>query len=392
MTTRALMTRFAFIVTAGLAISQGLQAQCADNSHVGIYSSCFGNFSMTASTSSANFDTALGDFTLSANTTGYSNTAVGAWALAGNTIGNGNTGVGINALSGNTTGYDNTAVGSFALSNGTPGSAGNTALGSFAMQQTSTGYFNTATGYGALSGNTSGNYNVVAGVDALADNTIGSENTAMGLEALQFLTTGSSNLALGFAAGYEYTGNESSNVLLANYGVAGDSNVMRLGMDGAQTTTFIAGISGVASASGVPVYINSSGQLGTATSSLRFKEDVASMGSASDELLALRPVTFRYKAPYDDGQRVLQYGLIAEEVAAVDPNLVQFGDDGRPLSVRYHFVNAMLLGEVQKQHATQTGQAALIARQAAELASQKAEIAALAARLVKLEAALAPAP
>jgi hypothetical protein len=391
MTTRAQMTRFAFTVIAGLAISQGLQAQCADNSHVGYYSSCFGNSSMAASTSSTYFDTGLGAFTLFTNTTGSSNTAVGAWALASNTTGAQNVGIGDNALGGNTTGTQNTALGSEALSNSTTGT-GNTALGFYAMQQTSTGYYDTATGYGALSDNTTGVYNVAMGVDALFNNTTGSDNTAMGLGALQSLTTGSSNLALGFAAGSAYTGAESSNVLLANYGVAGDSNVMRLGMDGAQTTTFIAGISGVASASGVPVYINSSGQLGTATSSLRFKEDVADMGSASDELLALRPVTFRYKAPYDDGQRVLQYGLIAEEVAAVDPNLVQFGDDGRPLSVRYHFVNAMLLGEVQKQHAVQTGLAALIARQAAELASQQAEIAALAARLAKLEAALAPAP
>jgi len=158
---------------------------------------------------------------------------------------------------------------------------------------------------------------------------------------------------------------------------------LRLGATGAQTKTFVAGIHGVTSSSGIPVYVNTLGQLGTATSSLRFKEDVTDMGGASDVLMKLRPVTFHYKAPYDDGQRVLQYGLIAEEVAAIEPGLVQLGDDGQPLTVRYHFVNAMLLGEVQKQHATIADQAALLAR-------QTAEIAALSERLAKLEATIAP--
>ncbi len=184
--------------------------------------------------------------------------------------------------------------------------------------------------------------------------------------------------------------------------MAGESYVMRLGAVGVQSKAFIAGVHGVTSSSGIPVYVNSSGQLGTATSSLRFKEDVADMGTASDELMKLRPVTFHYKAAYDDGQRVLQYGLIAEEVAAVDPGLVQYGDDGQPLTVRYHFVNAMLLGEVQKQHADLARQAALLAQQTAEIAGQRSEIAgqkaeiagqkneiaALSDRLAKLEAAI----
>jgi hypothetical protein len=139
----------------------------------------------------------------------------------------------------------------------------------------------------------------------------------------------------------------------------------------------------------VPVYVNSSGQLAASTSSLRFKEDVADMGAASDALMKLRPVTFHYRAEYDDGQRLLQYGLIAEEVAKVAPGLVEYDGDGKPFTVRYHFVNAMLLGEVQKQHATIAGQAARIAQQDAELAGQRSAMAALSQTLETLNRTVA---
>jgi Chaperone of endosialidase len=128
------------------------------------------------------------------------------------------------------------------------------------------------------------------------------------------------------------------------------------------------------------VFVNSSGQLGTTTSSARFKEDIEDMSSVSDVLLKLRPVTFHYRRLYDDGSRHQQFGLVAEEVARVDPDLVAFDGEGRPQTVRYHFVNAMLLNEVQKQHGR-------IAELEAQLAEQRQKAVALEARLAKLEAA-----
>lgn len=374
-------TRYAVIAIAGLAISQGLYAQCANNPNAGAGSTCFGSFSMVNSNGSAIFDIAFGDGTLNSNTSGAFDTAMGSWALASNTTGTDNTGIGHNALSGNATGTQNTALGSWALASGATTTA-NTAVGYGTLVSSAVGSYNTAVGWQALTNDWTGN-NVAIGASALTSDQTGGNNTALGSFALESLMSGNANLALGVAAGVAYSGGESGNVLIANYGVAGESNTMRLGMTANQTRTFVAGIYGVTSASGVPVYVNSSGQLGTMTSSLRFKEDVADMGAASDELLELRPVTFHYKAPYDDGQGVLQYGLIAEEVAAVDPNLVQFGDDGQPLTVRYHLVNAMLLGEVQKLHARLT-------EQATRISEQEAEIVALAARLSRLEAAAAP--
>ncbi len=214
----------------------------------------------------------------------------------------------------------------------------------------------------------------------------------MGSNTLANLTSGSSNLVLGVNAGANYTAAESNNIVLANFGIGGESGVIRIGTGGSQTKAFISGIYGATSASGTQVLVNSSGQLGTTTSSLRFKDEVADMGAASRDLLKLRPVTFRYKPAYDDGERLLQYGLVAEEVAKVNPGLVQFGEDGQPLAVRYHFIYAMLLNEVQEQHSTIAGQAARLAaqaetldRQAAEIASQKTAIEELAARLARLE-------
>jgi hypothetical protein len=390
MSNRASRVSCVLVAIACLAIGPRLHAQCANTTTLGVSSTCFGTGSLESSTTGAIFDVAIGFNTLNLDTSGSSNTAVGAWVLALNTGGNENTGVGHVALANLTTGNQNTAVGSWALSQSATGD-GNTALGWDAMGATVTGGYNTATGYDALADDGAGGYNVAMGDQALWRNTSGFDNTAVGADALANQLTGNANLALGIGAGAAYTGSESFNVLLDNSGVVGESYVMRLGAVGLQTKTFVAGIYGATSSSGVPVYVNSSGQLGTATSSLRFKEDVADLGAASDELLRLRPVTFHYKAAYDDGQRVLQYGLIAEEVAAVDPGLVEFGADGQPLTVRYHFVDAMLLGEVQKQHANLAGQEALLARQAAEIAAQKTAIAALTDRLAKLEAAVAAA-
>src|SRR4029077_902299 len=275
------------------------------------------------------WNTALG-YATSTQNSADGNTAVGFEALTDNFYGAFNTATGSFALGGNSTGNYNVATGAYVLSNNSTGS-NNVATGAYALSNNSTGSNNVATGLNALAANTTGGSNVAEGSGALGANGTGSNNTALGLNALAHLTTGNTNLALGAGAGTAYTGGESFNVLLANSGVAGESNVLRIGTR-LQNRAFVAGIYAVASSSGIPVFVNSSGQLGTATSSLRFKEDVADLGAASDELMKLRPVTFHYKTPYDDGQHVLQYGLIAEEVAAVDPGLVEYGDDGRPLT------------------------------------------------------------
>jgi len=211
----------------------------------------------------------------------------------------------------------------------------NTFLGEEAGNFTMTGIFNVATGGSALFSNTTGSGNVATGADALFSNTTGSINVAVGDLAGFDATTGSSNIYLG------------ANV----FGVAGESNTMYLGKVGTQTTTVIAGIFGRPSGPlPVAVMIGSNGQLGTVASSRRYKEHIVDMGEASRGLLDLRPVTFRYKEAYADGAKPIQYGLIAEEVSEVYPDLVVYNEDGQPETVQYHKVNAMLLNEVQRQH------------------------------------------
>jgi hypothetical protein len=387
-----------FLLAAALLMGQAAQAQfCPNNPAVAVSDTCLGDMSMQATIAAgccgtASADTAVGFLSLESNTTGAQDTAIGAYAMSQTTTASFNTAVGYTALGGNKTGSNNTAVGAQALEV-SPGGADNSALGFQALNFTTSGYENTVVGSIAMVSNTTGFYNSALGYGALYANVGGAFNTAIGGTALASLTTGWANLALGLDAGRNYSGNESYNVALANRGIPGDSGVIRIGTSGTQTKAFIAGIYGTTSASGTSVLVNSSGQLGTTTSSLRFKEEVRDMGAASADLLRLRPVTFRYKPAYDDGQRIEQYGLIAEEVAAVNPGLVQFGEDGQPLAVRYHFVYAMLLNEVQQQHSTIADQAQALDRQAAEIAAQRAKIASqqtaleeLAARLAKLEA------
>ena len=275
----------------------------------------------------------------------------------------GNTAVGTNALSSNTTGFFNTAVGFNACRSNTTGFL-NTCLGTFSLDANTTGSLNTAVGTGSLPSNTTGDTNTAVGVEALNSNTTASANTAVGYEALAFTSTGGNNTALGanalgntsgtnnigigVAAGLNIASG-SYNIDIGNTGPGNESNTIRIGDITRQTATFIAGIDGATASSGVAVYVSSSGQLGTLTSSVRFKEDVESMGEASDALMKLRPVTFHYKTPYDDGSHLLQYGLIAEEVAKVYPGLVQYDAKGQPFTVRYQAINMMLLNEIQKQ-------------------------------------------
>jgi hypothetical protein len=207
--------------------------------------------------------------------------------------------------------------------------------------------------------------------------------------ALDGLTSGNFNIAIGAAAGTNLVGSESNNIYIGNAGVASESNIIRIGntdiLNGpVQTAAFVAGINGATSASGTAVLVSSKGQLGTILSSRRFKDDIADMGNESDLLMKLRPVAFYYK-PELDPTHTRQYGLVAEEVAQVSPELVVFDKDGVPQTVRYHFVNAMLLNEVQKQRQ-------LVEEQQSTITRQKVEIQDLAARLAKLEALVAPAP
>lgn len=260
-------------------------------------------------------------------------------------------------------------------------------------QGTSTAIGNTAVGNYGLSSSTTGNYNTAIGIVALGSNTSGENNAALGTNALINLLTGSNNIAVGTLAGNQYIGSEANNILIGNEGVPGESGVIRIGTSGSgagqQGSTFIAGVDGVTSSGGTAVFVNSSGQLGTAMSSLRFKENVSDMGAASNDLMNLRPVTFHYKAAYDDGSRLLQYGLIAEEVAKVYPDLVQYDKEGQPQAVRYHFVNAMLLNEVQKQHATIEEQAAQLDQLRQRLDNQETTIATQAERLHEQSSLLA---
>src|SRR5438105_3111134 len=271
------------------------------------------------------FNTATGQAALFKNTTGINNTANGSGVLSSNTKGTRNTASGVGALGGNTTGNDNTANGPRALDTNTTGTF-NTATGHAALFTNTTRFNNTANGSGVLSSNTTGGDNSATGLNALVSNTTGSENTANGRSALNNNTTGGSNIVMGFAAGFNLT-TGSNNIDIGSRGVAGESSKIRIGTKPAQNAAFIAGISGVTVANGVGVIVNPKGQLGTVVSSARFKEAIKPMDKASESILALNPVTFRYKHELDpDG--ISQFGLVAEQVEKVNPDLVVRDEDG----------------------------------------------------------------
>ncbi len=170
----------------------------------------------------------------------------------------------------------------------------------------------------------------------------------MGRQALQNNTSGSLNIAVGNLAGHDLT-TGSSNIDIGNRGVAGEAQTIRIGEQGKQTATFIAGIFGSTATGGAQVFINSNGQMATVTSSARFKNDIKPMGKSSEALLALKPVIFRYKQELDpDGTP--QFGLVAEQVEKVNSDLVVRDQDGKVNTVRYEAVNAMLLNEFLKEH------------------------------------------
>jgi hypothetical protein len=300
-------------------------------------------------------NTAIGAGTLASNTLGIQNSASGFDALQSNTVGDDNTASGAHALQANTTGGSNTANGEGALQANTTG-ANNTASGAGALYANTAGNSDTASGAGAMGFNTTGGQNTADGFLALGFNTTGTYNTASGDQALPNNTTGSHNIAVGAGAAVNVFGGNSNNIHIGSQGASGDSGAIRIGMVGAQTSTFIAGIyGGTPSTPNLPVCVDANGTLGTTgcstPSSLRFKEQIADMGDSSGNLLQLRPVTFLYKPQYDDGSHTLQYGLIAEEVAKLYPDLVGYDKDGQPSSVKYQSLAPMLLNEVQKQNA-----------------------------------------
>jgi hypothetical protein len=337
--------------------------------------------------------------------TGSSNTGFGAYALAYGYVGGENTAVGLSALRFNYGGSSNSAFGAsalrvndgdessafgpFALTNNLVGS--NSAFGAQALQATqgshdsvlgrralfanTTGSGNSAVGSSALRDNLDGGANSAFGQIAMLRNTTGYENTALGRGALYSNTSGSRNIAIGSDAGYgQTTGND--NIYLDSLGVAGESGRIRIGSIGTHTQTQIAGIHGATSAGGIAVLVDPAGRLGTTTSSARFKQDVREMGDASDLLMRLRPVSFRYKPEAAPGEDGTQYGLIAAEVAQVAPELVALDAAGQTYSVKYHVLPALLLAQNQQQQRT--------------IEAQREALAALGARVAQLESLRRP--
>jgi hypothetical protein len=300
------------------------------------------------------------------------NTALGSGALENNTSGSFNTAAGSEALQNNTTGAYNTATGGGALPMNTTGTY-NTAAGSLAMQFNTTGSSNTGVGYGALDLNLSG-----------------MGNTAVGYNALSANSTGSNNIAIGNTAAINVGSANSGNIHIGSTGSSADSGVIRIGTPGGQTSFFAAGVRGATTTSNnaVPVIIDSNGQLGTVNSSRRFKEDIHDMGNASSGLMQLRPVVFRYKEPFADGSKPIQFGLIAEEVAEVYPDLVAHSADGQVETVKYQVLDSMLLNEMQRQENQMRAQSEQITAQKGAIFKLQQQIEEQERRLSRLEAAL----
>ncbi len=336
-------------------------------------------------------NTAIGLNALYSTTTGESNTAVGVRALMSDTFGGGNTAIGVVALFANTSGMDNTAVGDGVLEGNTTGSD-NTGVGRFALFTNKSGLFNVALGSLTMLDNTTGSYNVAIGLNASLVNSKGSHNVGIGDSAL-YSNEGSDNVAIGSGAGSALrTGDD--NVEIANRGVKTDSGVVRIGKEGTQTSTYIAGITASPLADGVTVGISPTGQLGVRASSARFKEDIHPMARASEAILALKPVAFRYRKAIDPEGKA-QYGLVAEEVEKVSPDLVAHDAAGQAFTVRYDEVNAMLLNEFLKEHRKVEAQGKEIVELKArgnEIAELKAMVREQAAQLQKVDERLEASP
>src|SRR6266542_2126078 len=310
------------------------------------------------------WNTGTGFEALSQLTSGNQNTATGLRALSSDTNGGFNTATGVYSLFSNTSGFFNSATGGYSLANNTDGNY-NTANGYGALYFNTEGEQNTATGFAALYRNTTGANNTANGYQALNRNTTGEVNTANGAFALASDTTGSGNIALGYKAGTF---------------VSTADNVTCIGADGQNVSDscYIGRIFGQTSSGGTAVFINSDGKLGTTTSSRRFKKEIKPMDQTSEGILGLKPVTFHYKS---DASATPQFGLIAEEVAEVHPDLVARDKNGEIYTVRYEQINAMLLNEFLKEHKKVEAQQATITELKSTVAQQQKGMEAVTARL-----------
>jgi hypothetical protein len=442
--TNIISSAFAMFAFACFALVPQARATCQEGCNLPLANTFLGDDALINNTT-GDFNTAIGSHALLGNTIGIENTASGVNALGSNTTGSDNTATGLSALISNTTGSANTATGVEALFSNTTGNNNtanglqalwsnttgdnNTANGSGALFSNIDGLDNTAIGFQALYSNTSGGGNNAFGESALFSNISGIRNLAVGSGALLFLTSGDSNVAVGNVAllnsvtvnfntalgrralfrnqgdqnvglGFWAGGNLSdgrNNIYVGNVGpvpIGSESNTIRIGMQTAttvtagngethlmpaHTTTFIAGIAGAA-INGRPVMINANGRLGTAPSSARFKDAIKPMDKASEAILALKPVTFRYKKEID-AERTPQFGLIAEDVEKVNPALVARDEQGKPYTVRYDAVNAMLLNEFLKEHRRVQEQAREIQQQKATISELKNGMETVVARL-----------
>jgi hypothetical protein len=312
-------------------------------------------------------NTAMGDSALYLNADGSRNTAIGNIALLNNTAGHDNTASGVGALRDNTTGSENTATGAQTLANNTSGIV-NTATGDRALESNTVGTSNTATGVEALHSTTSGGGNTATGYQALLTNDTGEYNTAIGLFSLGGVTTGSNNTGLGRSAGTAVTTAHHVISIGANVSGANVSNSCYIGEIWQQ------------SGGSQAVYVNSDGKLGAQVSSRRFKDEIKPMEQASEVIYQLNPVSFRYKPEIEPG-RPASFGLIAEEVESVHPDLVLRDKEGKPYTVRYDQVNAMLLNEFLKEHRTVQAQQKEIDALKQELKNQRALIEKVSARM-----------
>jgi trimeric autotransporter adhesin len=360
-----------------------------------IYSELYGgdNTAVGASALELLYDaagnTAVGSQAMSANTDSDYNTAVGNQALGAiNRYADSmNTAVGYHAMA-FATAFGCTAIGYYALN--VTERENNVAIGNESLTENSTGTYNTGVGWRSLFLNSTGFGNVGIGDQALFSSESGNQNVALGDGALLNNTTGSNNIAIGADAGTNLTRGDN-NISIGNGGMTGDSGVIRIGTAGSHTALYVAGVlsSPVASATGVG--ITPDGQLGVRASSIRYKEAIKPMDKASEAIFSLRPVTFRYKKALEP-KGVPQFGLVAEEVAKVNPDLVLADSNGKPYTVRYDEVNAMLLNEFLKEHHKVEEQGALIAQQRkdfeAKIAQQQKQIEALTAGLQKVTARL----
>jgi hypothetical protein len=309
------------------------------------YQTRYGNATLTFDTGDGN--SAFGEQALHYNTTGGFNTATGFFALENNRTGGWNTAYGGDALFLNTSGDYNSAFGESALARNDSGNH-NIAIGDSALYGNLSGIRNVAVGGSALNNN-NGKFNNATGYAALYHNTTGSNNSASGYAALYSNTSGSNNIGVGPYAGYRPT-TGSNNIEIGSRGLPADNAVIRIGTPGKQERVYLAGVSDVNVTGGAPVMVTATGQLGVVSSSRRYKEGIRSMGNTSDRLLGLRPVTFRYKKADENGRKPEQYGLIAEEVAKVMPELVVYNEQGQPETVAYQALAPLLVNELQIEH------------------------------------------